>query len=57
MLESGSKSSKTNSGNKSASSKWSPKDIETAPTDAYGVIEFHDAGKRTTAEVLFFFHM
>ena len=31
--------------------KWTKEDIETAPTNAYGIIEFHGAGKRTRAKV------
>lgn len=31
--------------------KWSKEDIEIAPTNAYGTIEFHGAGKTTRAKV------
>ena len=31
--------------------KWSQEDIKVVPTNAYGVIEFHGAGKRTRAKV------
>lgn len=49
--ETGDEFSKRNSGNKIFKPKWSQEDIKVVPTNAYGVIEFHGAGKRTRAKV------
>lgn len=43
--------SKRNSGSRTSITKWSPEDIKALPTNAYGVVEFHGAGKRTRAKV------
>ena len=43
--------SKRNSGSRTSQTKWSPEDIKAFPTNAYGIVEFHGAGKRTRAKV------
>ena len=49
--EIGDEFSKRNSGNKIFKTKWSQENIKAVPTNAYGVVEFHGAGKRTRAKV------
>ena len=51
FYETGDEFSKRNSGNKIFKTKWSQEDIKVVPTNAYGVIEFHGAGKGTRAKV------
>ena len=51
--ETESESSTSNSGNKNCEGKWSAGYIKKEPTNAYGVIEFHGAERRTRAKVFF----